>query len=324
MLRFTCLIALISFAASICAAEAPRYRLTVGRVLYYSGEGTSKEKAPNTPASTSKSTYRFTVIAQNPDGSARVVGRSTSSYAHQGRPGSERVSTALLDLFPDGRYRMDRNLAMSFSPQGVFPRLPAADAPDKTWQSDVDWTGDRTTFTPAAATNNEIVFTGVSEGPTSHIYLTTSKSTYHFDPAKGLVSRVDGEHSQDYGFHSKGTSTLKLDKEEALPADQVQALARDYATFTDAVKRYDEQVKAIGEHPDKAQDMMDGAKAILTAASKKVEHPDVQQEFKSKLEQHDQYAEYSVDSAKRLAAVLNKPAADWSANALAGQTISLQ
>jgi hypothetical protein len=84
MLRLTCLVvAFASFAASTRAADPPRYRLPVGRVLYYSGQGSSQETDPKIPASTSKSTYRFTVLAQNADGSARLAARSTSSYSHQ-------------------------------------------------------------------------------------------------------------------------------------------------------------------------------------------------------------------------------------------------
>src|SRR4051794_21671806 len=129
MLRLTCLaLAFFSFAASTRAADPPRYQLPVGRVLSYTGQGTSKENNASTPASTSKSTYRFTVIATNPDGSARVVARSTSAYSHQGHVPPERVSSPALDLFPDGRSHRAPEPAMSFSPQSVFPR-PPADAP---------------------------------------------------------------------------------------------------------------------------------------------------------------------------------------------------
>src|SRR5882672_6638154 len=141
MLRLACLAVLSLFAASAYSADPPRYQLPVGRVLYYSGEGVSKEKDAKVAASTSKSTWRFTVVAQNSDGSARIVARSTSSYSHQGSQAPERVSSAVLDLYPDGRYRMDRDLAMTFSPETLFPRLPAdADAAAKQWQSDVEWT----------------------------------------------------------------------------------------------------------------------------------------------------------------------------------------
>jgi thiol-disulfide isomerase/thioredoxin len=333
MLRLTCLtVVLFSFATSTRAADQPpRYQLPVGRVLSYTGQGTSKENNASVPASTSKVTYRFTVIAQNPDSSARLVARSATSYSHQGNAAPERVASALLDLYPDGRYRMDPDSAMTFSPQTVFPRLPAdAAAAEKGWQSDVEWTGNRTTFTPqppsaaGGAILKEFVFTGVSDGPTNRIYLTTNKSTFHFDPSKGVITRIDGEMSQDYGFHSRGTSTFTLDKDETLPADQVQALAHDYDTYTTAVKQYRDQIKRLHEQPDKGQVIIDAAKTTLTTASEKVQHPDVQREFKTMLTQHEQYASYSAEEAKRLAGVLNKPAADWSAKDLDEKPISLQ
>jgi thiol-disulfide isomerase/thioredoxin len=329
MLRPACLVVVVIslFASSAYSADPPRYKLPVGRVLYFSGEGSSKEKDGKTAASTSKSTWRFTVVAQNPDGSVRIVGRSTSAYRHQGSQAPEHVASALLDLYPDGRYRMDRELAMSFSPAVVFPRLPA-DAAEmaKRWQSDVEWTGNRTTFTPqpggGGAEAGEFVFTGVQDGPTNRIYVTTLKSTFHFDPAKGVITRVEGEQSQDYGFHSKGTATFKLDKEETLPADQAEALARDYATYTEAVKQYRDQMKGLHEQPDKGQEIVDAGKRTLTAAAAKVQHPDVKEEFKTKLTEHEQYASYAVADAKRQAGVLNKPAADWSAKDLDGQEVS--
>ena len=323
MFRFAPLLALTLAATAAFAAELPRYQLPVGRVLYYSGEGTSKERDAKVPASTAKSTWRITVLAQNRDGSARVLARSTESYSHQGVASPDRVSSAVFDLYPDGRYRIDRQLAMTISPEAFFPRLPAdASQVAKQWQSDIDWKGSQTTFTPQTAQGAEFVFTGIQDGPTDRIYILTHKATNHFNTAKGVITRVEGEHSQDYGFHSNGTSTLKLDTEETLPAEQVQALARDYATYTEAVKQYGEQMKRLNEEPDQAQRIVDAAKGILTAAAGKVQHPDVKQEFKTKLEEHDRYASYSIDQAKRLAGVLNKPAADWSSKDLNDQPIS--
>jgi thiol-disulfide isomerase/thioredoxin len=323
MFRLAPLVALILVATSTAAADLPRYQLPVGRVLYYFGEGTSKERDAKVPASTAKSTWRFTVLAQNEDGSARVLARSTESYSHQGVASPDRVSSACFDLYPDGRYRIDRRLAMTFSPDTLFPRLPAdAAQAAKEWQSDIDWKGSQTTFALQSAQGAGFVFTGVQDGPTNHIYIVTQKATNHFDTTKGVITRVEDEYSQDYGFHSNGTSTLKLDKEETLPAEQVQALARDYAAYTDAAKQYGEQMKRLNEEPDQAQRIVDAAKGILTAAAGKVQHPDVKQEFKTKLEEHDRYASYSIDEAKRLAGVLNKPAADWEAKDLNDQPIS--
>ena len=131
------------------AADPPRYKLTVGQVLHYSGGGKSKERGADTAASTSKSAWRIAVLAENPDGSAKVLVRSTNSYSHQGGEGHERVASAVIDLFPDGRYRLDRSLAMTLAPEQIFPQLPAdANVAAKQWQSEVDWTGNRVTFTP--------------------------------------------------------------------------------------------------------------------------------------------------------------------------------
>ena len=327
MLRLTCLVvAFASFAASTRAADPPRYRLPVGRVLYYSGEGSSREKDANVPASTSKQTWRFTVLAQNPDGSARLLSRSTNQYNHQGAAADEDVNTACFDLYPDGRYRIDPDLAIKTSPERIFPRLPAdANQAAKQWQSDVMWTGNHTTFAPQpGGAGNEFVFTGVQDGPINHIYVTTLKAVFYFDPAKGLIARVTGEHTQDYGFHSRGTSTITFDKEEHIAADQAALLDHDYTTFADADNRYRDQVRSLHEQPDKAKERRDAARAALAADADKVQTPDVKQAFEKRLKEIDEYAADSVEDAKRLAARLNKPAANWSAKDLTGQPISLQ
>jgi thiol-disulfide isomerase/thioredoxin len=215
---------------------------------------------------------------------------------------------------------------MTLAPEQVFPQLPAdANVANRQWQSEVDWTGNRVTFTPRSPQPaKEFVFTGVQDGPVNRIYVMTQKSTFHFDPAKGVIMHVESEHTQDYGFHTKGTGTLKLDKEETLPADQAGALASDYDTYTKAAKSYANQMKGLDKQPDKARQIMDSARLALANAEKSVKHPDVKQEFKTKLQEHDQYGQYSISQAKRLAAVLDKPAADWSAKDLNENAVSAQ
>ena len=327
MKRLACLVASLVFAASACPADdLPRYKLPVGRVLHYTGEGSSKEKDSGVPGSVSRSAWRFTVIAQNADGSARVLARSATSYGHRGNPGSERVAFAAFDLFPDGRQRVDPADAMQLNPRAVFPRLPAdADQARARWQSDVDWTGSRITFAPAAdAPADTFTFTGDEEGPINRIYVTTQKSTFHFDRAKGIVTRVDGTHSQDYGFHQTGTSVLKLDKEETFPPELTTILARDYAVYDAARKRARELTARVNDEPADAEKLVAAAKAALTSATDKLENGDIKRELKARIEEHDRYAPHTIEAAKKLAATLNKPAPDWSARELDDKPVSAQ
>ncbi|HEY7118808.1 MAG TPA: hypothetical protein VH475_19625, partial [Tepidisphaeraceae bacterium] len=327
MNHLTRLVALCFVATTVCAADdLPRYQLPVGRVLHYSAQGSSKENN-GAPGSRSRSTWQLTVVDNNSDGSARVIARSGMTYTPAGANADmpERVSTAAFDLYPDGRYRIDPQQAIRLSPQSIFPRLPGDANQAKTqWQDDVDWTGSRTTYAPQAADKPtaEFAFTAVQDGPTNRIYITTHKSTFHFDRARGVVTKVDGEFSQDWGFHQKGTSEMKLDKEETIPADQAADLARDYATFRDAATRYNKTMEGLHDEPARGQEIIDAAKAILTSAADKVQHQDVKREFADKLQQHDQYAKYSLEEAKRFADVLNKPAADWSAKDLDGKPLA--
>jgi thiol-disulfide isomerase/thioredoxin len=327
MKRLACLVASLVFVTSACPADdLPRYKLPVGRVLHYTGEGSSKEKDSGVPGSVSRSAWRFTVIAQNADGSARVLARSATSYGHRGNPGSERVAFAAFDLFPDGRQRVDPADAMQLNPRAVFPRLPAdADQAKARWRGDVDWTGSRITFAPAAnAPADTFTFTGDEEGPINRIYVTTQESTFHFDRVKGIVTRVDGTHSQAYGFHQTGTSVLKLDKEETFPPELTTILARDYAVYDAARKRARELMARVNDEPADAEKLVAAAKAALTSATDKLENGDIKRELKARIEEHDRYAPHTIEAAKKLAATLNKPAPDWSAKDLDDRPVSAQ
>jgi hypothetical protein len=75
-------------------------------------------------------------------------------------------------------------------PGALFPKLPrdAAEA-EAGWESVQD--EDKTTFKPLG-TAAGFVFEGIQYSPMNKVYLSSSKSKYTFDAAKGFVTRADG------------------------------------------------------------------------------------------------------------------------------------
>jgi thiol-disulfide isomerase/thioredoxin len=311
---------LVSFSVVAHAADLPRYVLPVGRVLEYSLESTSKEKG--SPDSISRATARLIVLGENPDGSRRVVVRMASSYSHQGAQGMERINLNRVDLHPEGRCTNDDS-AMPGSGARFLPQLPANDA-----EASGQWSGDdpsdqsTVSYRFKSDQGGDYVFTADTTGPMSRIYVTTDARTYHFDRAKGLIISAETTGSQGYGFNSASTGTMKLTKVDIMEPVALQTLRKDYDTWFEASRQYQALMRKISDEPQDTPKLLSEAKAVLDAASKNVSVEEVKQEAARKLQEHEQYASYSIEEGKRVAAVLNKPAPDWSAKDMAGNEFS--
>lgn len=321
--RITTTFALLGFAllptlarAATTPTDLPRYDLRVGRTLSYSSSSSSKE-ADGKPGSESHSTLRVTVVAANADGSRRVILRSASTYGH----GPEDVSLGAFDIAPDGRAKPVGRPNFRVDSTTAFPPLPPdAAAASAKWAEPADWTGNVTTYTPDALADGAFVFTGVTDGPVEHIYVSTRKLTIHFDRHKGVIDRVDGQFSQGYGFHQTGTFKMSLDKDESITAAKAAELAAAYQKLFDADAEYAEVFKQLEERPADAAKLVDDASAKFKHAAEGVTDPEVAKEFDDRIKRHEQNAKEMVDESKKMADRLNKPAPDWEAKDLDGKT----
>ena len=213
--------------SSAAAADAtpPRYDLPIGRQLVYSSAGESRPTKGDGSEMSTAGTWRATVVGENPDGSRRVILRSASSYTQKSGGGEhkspERVQLGYADVFTDGRIKPNPSLGMQLDPSTILPLLPKeAGELASGWEQVDAFRGHTDTFT--AAPNQPDVaaftFTAVRDGVINKIYLTTQKTTYHFTRDKAIITRIESEHAQDWGFHSKGTGTTKLESDTMIPS----------------------------------------------------------------------------------------------------------
>jgi thiol-disulfide isomerase/thioredoxin len=310
------------------AAELPRYSLPVGRRLVYAMSADSKE-AKGGGMSISGS-WQMTVVRENADGSRRVIVRTASSFkqsaaAGEGHSAPERVNFAYADVFPDGRVMPNPSLGVQVDVAGALPPLPKDQGEmEKGWSETNEAKLQTTSFKAiAAAGEGEFAFTSVVGGVMNKIYLTTQKSTYHFDRKRGAVGAVESEMSQEYGFNSKGTGTTKLESDQTIAAAELATFARDFDAFFDASRAYQALMGGVAKDPANASEKIAAAKDVLVKARGKATTPDVTKELDRILEGHEDSAKYAAESAERFKGVLNKPAAEWSATDIDGKPVKL-
>lgn len=306
------------------SSAPPRYKLEVGRKLTYSATSESKPVNEGGTGFNSKGTWQLTVVRKNPDGSRRVILRSSSTYAstspdQPARWSPERVQIAYADVFPNGRVLENPSLGMNLDPASILPRLPEDAAemsnPDG-WTTTDDTRLETTTFTARPTTGDTFIFTAESGGPLQKIYETTHTRTFHFERGQGIVTRIHSETSQTYGFQSRGTGETTLTADEELAPGEVAKLAGEFESYLDAQKRYSELMALTKEDPSAP----DKAKALLEAAQARATTEDVKEALGNILKSHERYAKEEADGFKE---VLNKPSPEWSTTDIEGKPVSL-
>src|SRR5439155_14891694 len=137
----------------------------------------------------------------------------------------------------------------------------------KGWSKTDERKMETTTYTPASAAGGgsgagEFVFSAVWEGVLNKIYSTTRKHTFHFDRAKGAITSAEGEMTQDYGFHTKGTASAKLESDQTIPADEAAQMAKDFDVLFAAKDAYETKMGDIDRDPAQADALITDAKSV--------------------------------------------------------------
>ena len=209
---------LIAIPVSAAEPQAPpRYRLEVGQQLSY--EGSSRFKYQNgSHVTTDKTT--FWVVRKNGDGSWHLIAHNENTFAQYygegDKPapqGPKEEAFDAFDLHPDGR--------IVNSPEGfrekrlpnTFIPLPVDMASAKGgWQQEQE-AGDKSLYRLGSQNDpasGKWVFERTEQGLFNEVYLSTSKAVIHFDANRGLITKVESENTQGYGFNGKGTGTVEL------------------------------------------------------------------------------------------------------------------
>jgi peroxiredoxin len=261
--------------------------------------------------------WEFTILRKNADGSVRVMGlkalSQTSTANGQSRSAPEVFTRGYFDMMPDGRMKMNPTFVPGFNPLIVLPRLPAsADEIAKGWGDFFPPSYVTTRFTMKEPDGQQLVFLGEETGPYHRIQERTDKWTYHFDPARGLITQVDGDNGQTYGSEQKGTAQIVLDKEEQIAEADLKPLGDEHDAFVKAFEQADDlarrAVAGLGnpqEELQKAQDVLNEANGAATLEPVKADYADALAKLQS-LANRQKY------DAQRIEPLLNQPAPDFS------------
>ncbi len=142
--------------------------------------------------------------------------------------------------------------------------------------------------------------------------------------ARGIITTVESETSQDYGFHLKGTGRIKLQSDKMLPAQKAAELGSECDRLFTTMQKYQELVTQAESDPGQCDDDLERARALLKTATDSAKSELVRSKLQGMLDGHANRAAYARKSARRLAGVLNKPAADWTSTDLAGKSVKLE
>lgn len=308
------------------AQDLPGYKFAPGQQLQY--ESTSDSTYPN-GAFRDESSFTAWVVRHNDNGSWRIIIQSTSKFSQiaQGKTAAEHSNTQLdwIDLAPDGRSMRPRRDTFSTGaePALIFPALPPdAASLAKGWQQDTRFATMLYTSAPSQ-TPGEFVFRAEQQSPENSIYEISNTATLHFDVSRGLLDKSESQTSQGYGFTSKGHGTTLLKDVSTRPADWISKLDQESQVFFTATEQYQHQTEAAENDPKHWESILKEAEQTLHTARPKLTLPVLTGLLDEQISNHSRTVEYMARQMQQMAAVLDKPAADWTLKDLAGQTHSL-
>jgi peroxiredoxin len=195
---------------------------------------------------------------------------------------------------------------------------------DGTWNQTPKLAGDALVFRSAEpAAGGQWAFRSSTEGLFKRMYGIEQDRTYHFDLAKGIVTSIELQSKQDFGFHGSGTGDTKLESDRMIPRASVDILAKDVATLLAAKDEYRNSLSGLDTNPQNAPAMAKSAKSALAAAADKIATADVKKQVMDCLASVDSDVASELDEQKQIAAIKDKPAYDFSGTDLDGKAHKL-
>jgi thiol-disulfide isomerase/thioredoxin len=307
----------------------PRYQLKVGQQLIY--QGSSLFKYQNGSHGTTDKTT-FWVTRKNDDGSWHIIAHNENTFG-QGHgegnepptPGRKEEAFDSFDLHPDGRIANPPQGFQEKRLPNTFIPLPVDMASAKAgWQQEQE-AGDKSLYRLAPQNDSKSgkwVFEKTDQGLFNEVYLSTSKAVIHFDANRGLITKVESEYTQGYGFNGKGTGMVELKSATQTGPEWIGQLARETDTLSKAKAAVSDAFKSLQEGGDRGK-ITAATEKTLRDGRDKVKLPIVVAQFDAQLEQYKSSASYYAEEKKREDSVLNKAAADWSTEDIDGKKHSL-
>ena len=330
---------------ALCYAQQamPRYKLTVGRELFYSSVS---ETQYDKGSSGTSHQWQVWVMSRNPDQSWHLILRRVSNSFRQpqgGEPikGASDTSWAWCDLFPDGRIVTNSSLA-DIDPSGLFVPLPADTVSAKQgWQqfNVQSEEGDRYRLLSGDTIPNSRDRrwnSGHVPGPTWQIladhttsfdavYEITNHSVVRFDTKQGLVAGRTTQVNQGYGSR-KTVSTLTFDSTVSFHPGKFDRFAQELSAYFVTDSTYSALISQIDENHALAPALLARADTLIRQAAGRATDTTVRSLFEQMLQYHTgqvmkQYANSAPDPAETL---VGKPAPAWKAADLSGRPDSLK
>jgi thiol-disulfide isomerase/thioredoxin len=312
----------------------PRYQLEVGQELVY--YGSSEFRFDGGSHGTTDRTTLW-VTHQNADGSWHVVAHNENSFRQSsGKDEKETGQSALgppdrkeqqfdaFDVFPDGHIAKAPAGPRDRALTALFFKLPAdASTAQAGWETSEN-DGDKSIYRLSPQNDpasGKWIFEKTEKGLFNEIYLSTSKAMIHFDAARGLVTKVESEYSQGYGFNGKGNGLAELKSATGKDREWIEQLAQEADLFVQAKAALSSAYSARnGAKPEEANAMVE---KVLREGRQNAKLPIVIAQFDAQLMQLSESAKYFIEDKKQEAAVLNKSAAKWETTDIDGRKHAL-
>jgi thiol-disulfide isomerase/thioredoxin len=265
------------------------------------------------------------VVRANKDGSFRlVISQQDAGWSkRQGKKTEDTPRKMLVyaDVFPDGRVLPNHTIKYRGHPQPILPGLPkdAAEAA-RGWTRERD--GDKVVAKPVKAEAG-FRFEAVRQSVFDVIYVSSSKTTYSFDAAKGLIAEAESAHSQGWGFVSKGTGTTKLSGVKDADATRGKQLAAEEGPYFASVEAYDKAMSEAGMAGKAAAERAGKALDALKEANRSLSHPALKADYDERVKQHERMAKWAVGDAERREAIMGKPAVPFETKDVDGKAVKL-
>jgi thiol-disulfide isomerase/thioredoxin len=307
----------------------PRYQLEVGQELVYDGSSEFRYEG-GSHGTTNRTT--LWVTHQNADGSWHVVAHNEHSFRQsfgkdekQSAPERKEQQFDAFDVFPDGRIAKAPAGPRDRALTAFFFRVPAdASTAQAGWEiSEND--GDKSIYRLAPQNDpasGKWVFEKTEKGLFNEIYLSTSKAIIHFDATRGLVTKVESESSQGYGFNGKGAGLAQLKSATGKDREWIDQLAREADLFMQAKAAVNSAYESA-RHGVKPEEATATAEKAVREGRQKAKLPVVVVQFDAQLTQLSESAKYLVEDRKKEDAILHRRAAKWETTDIDGRKHAL-
>jgi RNA polymerase sigma-70 factor (ECF subfamily) len=298
--------------------KVPRFRLEPGQELVYTGEERTSGGEGNT--SRVRGEWRVWVVRANPDGGWRLISRSTSTI----NAAQEMVSFSRFDLFPDGR--VAENVSSDLQAESG---LQLADLPTDAAEAARGWTRQQERGGPTYRYRllpppgpGRCSLEMVRESALDAAGGIRIKLIYTWNTERGLPESMQSEITYADGRRQHGTT--KLGEVKTHDPAWCRAFAADAERYLAAEVTYRGVLARYGGEPGEVKTAVDKAGADLKEARRGLERPEFRERLDALLAEHALQAQYVVEAAERRAALLGKPAPDWSTTDLDGKPHALK